>query len=259
MVMLLALDLGNTNLTAGVFRNDEIVLRARLSTSRERTSDEWGLLLAQLLRERGIALGDIEAAILSSVVPQATGALRSGCEDFLGLAPLGVGTDIEPGLPITYDHPDEVGADRIVNAIGALARFRPPLIIVDFGTATTFDAVDAEGRYLGGAIAPGMQVSTEALFQRAALLHRVRLVAPGRAIGRSTEESLQSGIVLGAAGQVDSLVHRMLGELGQAEVIATGGLADLVAPHTATLRTVDHDLTLRGLHAIYGRRGGASR
>lgn len=254
--MLLALDLGNTNLTAGVFHSGEIVLRARLSTRRERTADEWGLLLSGLLRDRGIAIGDIGPSIISSVVPQATGALRDGCVEYLGIAPRVVGSDIEPGLEIAYDNPEEVGADRIVNAIGALERFRPPLVVVDFGTATTFDAVDARGRYLGGAIAPGIEVSMEALFQHAALLHRVRLVAPARAIGRSTEESLQSGIILGAAGQVDALVRRMQEELGQAEVIATGGLADLVAPYTQTVRTVDQDLTLRGLFAIHRETGG---
>lgn len=254
--MLLALDLGNTNLTAGVFQGGEIVLRARLSTRRDRTADEWGLLLSQLLRDRRIATGDIDASIVCSVVPQATGALRDGCAEYLGITPRVVSSDLDPGLEIAYDHPEEVGADRIVNAIGALERFNPPVVVVDFGTATTFDAVDARGRYLGGAIAPGIQVSMEALFQHAALLHRVRLVAPARAIGRSTEESLQSGIVLGAAGQVDALVRRMQAELGNAEVIATGGLAELVAPYTQTVRTVDRDLTLRGLLAIHRRTGG---
>ncbi len=253
--MLLTLDLGNTNLTVGVFSGDEIAVRARISTRRDRTSDEWGLMIAQQIERRGVTAADLEGAILASVVPPATNAVREGCVGFLGVDPLLIDSAYDHGVPIAYAHPEELGADRIVNAAGALARFLPPLVIVDFGTATTFDAIDREGRYLGGAIAPGINVSTEALFQRAALLHRVRLKPPERAIGRTTEESLQSGIVLGFAGQVDALVRRMQQELGGAKVIATGGLAELIAPHTETVHEIDQDITLRGLQALYARRG----
>ncbi|MDA8345630.1 MAG: type III pantothenate kinase [Thermaerobacter sp.] len=253
--MLLTLDLGNTNLTVGVFSGDEILVRARISTRRDRTGDEWGLMIAQQIERRGITAKDVEGAILASVVPPATNAVREGCLSFLGVQPVLVDHAYDHGVQIAYSHPEELGADRIVNAAGALARFAPPLLVVDFGTATTFDAIDGQGRYLGGAIAPGINVSTEALFQRAALLHRVRLQPPERAIGRTTEESLQSGIVLGFAGQVDALVRRMQQELGGAQAIATGGLAELIAPHTETLREIDQDITLRGLHALYARRG----
>lgn len=251
--MLLTLDLGNTNLTVGVFSDDEIILRARISTRRDRTGDEWGLMIAQQIDRRGVTARDLEGAILSSVVPPATNAVREGCLSFLGVEPQLVDLSCNHGVEIAYAHPEELGADRIVNAAGALWRFAPPLIVVDFGTATTFDAIDRHGRYLGGAIAPGINVSTEALFQRAALLHRVRLQPPERAIGRTTEESLQSGIVLGFAGQVDALVRRMQQELGGAQVVATGGLAELIAPHTETVREIDQDITLRGLRAIYSR------
>jgi type III pantothenate kinase len=180
--LLLTLDLGNTNLTVGVFSGDEIAVRARLSTSRDRTPDEWGIMIAQQIERRGVRAQQIEGAILASVVPPATNAVRAGCLGFLGVEPILVDSAYDHGLEIAYAHPEELGADRIVNAIGALRRFVPPLVIVDFGTATTFDAIDAQGRYLGGAIAPGINVSTEALFQRAALLHRVRLQPPERAV-----------------------------------------------------------------------------
>ncbi len=251
--MLLALDLGNTNLTCGVFAQGRLRLRARIATRRDATSDEWGYLIAQLLSQRGVAAGDITGAILASVVPQATSAVTEGVREYLGVGALLVDQRSDIGLEIAYEHPEEIGADRIVNAVGALATIAPPVIIVDFGTATTFDAIDGQGRYLGGAIAPGISVSTDALFQRAALLHRVQLKAPERAIGRTTEESLQSGIVLGCAGQVDALVHRMQRELGGGQVVATGGLAELIAPHTETVRRIDQDLTLRGLWEIYQR------
>ena len=256
--MLLALDLGNTNLTGGVFAERRLRLRARVSTQRDRTADEWGLMIAQQLSQRGIQERDLTGAILASVVPPATNAVSEGVREFLGVLPVLVDHRFDTGLEIAYEHPEELGADRIVNAVGALSDMQPPIIIVDFGTATAFDAIDREGRYLGGAIAPGISVSTDALFQRAALLHRVRLQPPGRAVGRTTEESLQSGIVLGFAGQVDALVRRMQEELGGAEVVATGGLAELIAPHTETVRRIDQDLTLRGLLRLYERRTGGA-
>ncbi len=251
--MLLALDLGNTNLTCGVFAQGRLRLRARISTRRDATSDEWGLLIAQQLAQREIGPADITGAIMASVVPQATGPVAEGVREFLGAQPVLVDQNFDTGLVVAYAHPEELGADRIVNAVGALSEMSPPIIIVDFGTATTLDAIDRDGRYLGGAIAPGISVSTDALFQRAALLHRVPLQPPARAIGRTTEESLQSGIVLGFAGQVDALVRRMQRELDGAEIVATGGLAELIAPHTETVRRIDQDLTLRGLLRIYER------
>jgi len=251
--MLLTLDLGNSNLTAGVFAGRELKARWRISTRRDRTSDEWGLMIAQQVERRSVQKGDLEGVILASVVPSATTAICDGCLEFLGLEPLTVDVQHALGIEIAYSHPEELGADRIANAVGALERFEPPVIVVDFGTSTNFDAVDAKGRLLGGAIAPGITVSTEALFQRAALLRRVRLEAPERAIGRTTDESLQSGIVLGFAGQVDALVRRMQNELGRANVVATGGLAELIAPHTETIGQIDRDITLYGLRALYER------
>ncbi len=255
--MLLVIDIGNTNIVAGVYReresSDGLLHHWRLSTDPERTADEYGLLFKGLFDYDGLDLRAVKAVIISSVVPHLTPALEWMAEQYLGRKPLIVGPGIKTGMNILYEDPKEVGADRIVNTVAAHARHGPgPLIVVDFGTATTFDAVAADGAYLGGAIAPGIGISTEALFQHAAKLSRIELVRPKSVIGRTTVTSMQSGIIFGFAGQVDELVRRMKEELGpQTKVVATGGFAPLISKETSTIDVVDPFLTLEGLRLIY--------
>ncbi len=255
--MLLVIDIGNTNIVAGVYREgaDGLLYHWRLSTDPNRTADEYGLLFKGLFDYDGLSLGGVRAVIISSVVPHLTPALEWMVEKYLKLKPLIVGPGIKTGMNILYEDPREVGADRIVNAVAAFSQYGPgPLIVVDFGTATTFDAIGPDGAYLGGAIAPGIGISTEALFERAAKLSRIELVRPKTVIGRTTVASMQSGVIFGFAGQVDELVRRMKQELGQtAKVVATGGFAPLIAKETATLDIVDPFLTLEGLRLIYLR------
>lgn len=259
--MLLALDLGNTNLTIGAFDGDRLVQHWRLSTQRDATADEYWLQLGMLLQRANLDAAAIEGAILASVVPQATAEIEAALNRLLSCETVVVDHGTPTGLVLDLERPSEIGADRIVNAIGALEKYAPPLIVVDFGTATTFDVISAEGVYLGGAIAPGVGISTQALFQRAAKLSRVELTRPTMAIGRNTEDSLRIGIVVGFAGQVDVLVRRIERELGQkTHVVATGGLAALISPESETIETVDPFLTLDGLRGIYDRmRGGEPR
>ncbi|MCL6550059.1 MAG: type III pantothenate kinase [Acidothermus cellulolyticus] len=254
--MLLVVDIGNTNIVAGVFRNGgedgELLRHWRLSTHPHRTADEYGMLLLAMFSYAGLDLGMVRAVIISSVVPDLTPALERTFDAYLGLRPLVVGPGIKTGMNILYEDPKEVGADRIVNAVAGYAKYGGPLIVVDFGTATTFDAISADGAYLGGAIAPGIGISTEALFEHAAKLSRVELVRPKSVIGRTTVASMQSGIVFGFAGQVDELVRRMKQELGpKTRVVATGGFAPLIAREAGTIEVVDQFLTLEGLRLIY--------
>lgn len=247
--MMLALDLGNSNLTLGVYEEGRLVQCRRLSTDARRTADEWAVWIERLLPER--IKKHCEGALLASVVPPATEALSSGVQIVTGVTPVVVTTNMT-GLAVDLEHPEDLGADRAVNAVSALQKMRPPLIVVDFGTATTLDVVDGRGTYIGGAILPGMGISTAALFERAAQLHPVDLVAPGRVIGRSTRGALQSGIVLGTALQVDALIAAMEAELSHGvDVIATGGLAKAVAQASKRLSRVDPFLTIDGLHAIH--------
>lgn len=251
--MLLAVDIGNTNVVLGVFIKDKLINHFRISTDREKTEDEYGILVLSLLREFGIEEKDFDGAVISSVVPPLTPVFEKMCEKYLNVAPLIIGPGVKTGINIKYENPREVGADRIVNAVAAYYKYKGPLIVVDFGTATTFDAVSENFDYLGGAIAPGIGISAEALFQRAAKLHRIEIAKPDRVIGKNTTTSMQAGIFYGYAGLVDHIVERMKDEMGEPgiKVIATGGLASLIASETKTIDLVDGMLTLEGLRIIY--------
>ena len=250
--MLLVFDVGNTNTVLGIYKEDELIHNWRISTDREKTSDEYGMLLANLFSYSGFKRAEITDIIISSVVPPVMPTLERMALKYFNLIPIVVGPGIKTGLPIKYDNPKEVGADRIVNAVAAFQQYGGPLVIVDFGTATTFDAISAEGEYLGGAIAPGIGISTEALFSRAAKLPRIELVRPKTAICKNTVNSMQAGIIFGFVGQVDEIVTRIKRELRQdAFVLATGGLADLIYQESKTINKVDPNLTLEGLRIIY--------
>ncbi|HEY8486424.1 MAG TPA: type III pantothenate kinase [Limnochordales bacterium] len=252
--MLLAVDIGNTTTGLAVYAGEQLVHHWWLTTVRERTADELAVLLASLLRLNSLAPTDITGAAISSVVPSQTGPWERVCRTFLGREPLVVTASTPVGVTVGYRFPEELGPDRLVNAVAAVQLYGAPVIVVDFGTATTFDVVDASGCYLGGAIAPGVGISAEALFERAARLPRVELRKPPAAIGRTTAESIQSGIVFGFAGQVDGLVRRLVRELGgSARVVATGGLAELIAPECETVEAINPLLTLEGLRLIHQR------
>jgi len=251
---ILVVDVGNTSIVLGVWAGENLLAHWRLSTKRQWTADEFGILLKQLLSDRGLKASDIQAVVVSSVVPPLNTAVDQACRHYFGGPPLVVGPGVKTGMPIRYENPREVGADRIVNAIAAQERYGRPLILVDFGTATTFCAISARGEYLGGIITPGISISCEALFERAAKLPRVELVRPPAIIGRNTVQSIQSGIIYGYAGLVDALVRRMRTEMeGTPRVVATGGLAELIARETETVEVVDPLLTLLGLRLVYER------
>lgn len=250
--MLLAIDVGNTNTVLGLYDGERLAHHFRIATNRSATSDEVGELILSLVERQRIEVSNIKGAIVASVVPQLNRTFVEACTRSFGAAPLVVGPGIKTGMPILVDNPNEVGADRIVNAVAGFARFQQALVIVDFGTGTTFDAVTSKGEYLGGAIAPGIDISMDALFSRAAKLPRVELKRPPRVIGKNTIQALQSGLVYGYAGLVDELVSRMQEELGApSKVIATGGLAFLFEGVSRTLEVVDEFLTLDGLRALY--------
>lgn len=253
--MVLVIDVGNTNIVLGIFSGDELITSWRLGTDRKRTADELGMTLKNLFDFRGFTFEQIEAIAISSVVPPLTPVLTTMCRRYFGKEPLIVGPGVKTGMPIRYENPREVGADRIVNAVAVIQRYGCPAVVVDFGTATTFCAISREGEYLGGAIAPGIGISTEALFERAAKLPRVELARPRQVIGKNTIASMQSGIYYGFVGQVDELVTRIKEEMGEPEavVVATGGLARLICEGTRTVDHVDPYLTLWGLKIIYDR------
>ena len=258
--MLLAIDVGNTNTVLGLFDlAPKPVLREsfRFQTEKDRTGDEYGLQLRTLFDFAGVKLEQVHDVIVSSVVPPMQFPLEQMCKRFFGKKPLIVGPGVKTGMPVLYDNPREVGADRIVNAVAAYEKWPQGLIIVDFGTATTFDAVTPRGEYLGGAIAPGIAISMEALFHRASKLPRVSFEKPERVVGRNTVASMQSGLVYGYVGLVDGICVRMKDELGfPAKVIATGGLAPLIGSVSKQIEVVDDQLTLDGLRIIYQRNAG---
>jgi type III pantothenate kinase len=252
--MLLAADVGNTEIVLGVFRDADLVRTWRVSTQAERTADELALMLSGFLSQEDMAIGsEVTGLVVASVVPDVTAAIREMAARYLPSPPVIVGPGTKTGVPILTDNPREVGADRVVNALAAYSRFGGPAIVVDFGTATNFDVVSDKGEFIGGVIAPGMQASAASLFSRTARLTRVELVAPASVIGKSTVECIQSGLVYGTAGEVDAIVERIKAELGSATVIATGGIAPVVIPHC---RTIDHHepwLTLEGLRLVFER------
>lgn len=251
---ILVFDVGNTNIVLGIYEGKKMVVDWRISTAQHRTADEYGMLVMQLCEHKGIELKDIKAIVISSVVPPLMMALEQLAHKYFGIKPIVVGPGIKTGIQIKYENPREVGADRVVNAIAAFELYGGPLIVVDFGTATTFDAVGENGDYLGGVIAPGIGISTEALFQRAAKLPRVEMVKPKTVIGKNTVASMQAGIIYGFAGQVDAIVWRMKREMeGNPKVVATGGLAELISEEASSIDIVDSNLTLEGLRFIYER------
>ncbi|MBZ0271322.1 type III pantothenate kinase [bacterium] len=251
--MLCVIDVGNTNTVIGVFDGESLLASWRLGTREERTADEYGMLMLDLFRHANIALAAVDGVIVSCVVPTLAYTFSRLSTKYFGREAMQVGPGIKTGMPILYDNPREVGADRIVNAVAAYHEFQEALVIVDFGTATTFDAITARGEYLGGAIAPGINISMDALFRHAAKLPRVEFARPRAAIGKNTVASMQSGVFFGYVGLVDALVTRIREELGgSARVIGTGGLATLIAKGSETIDAVDGDLTLKGLRIIHG-------
>lgn len=252
--MLLAVDIGNTQTVIGLFEKASLVHDFRIESSKGRSRDEYHLLLRSLLEVAEVEREEVDHTIVASVVPALTDTVSEAIELAFGHVPLTVGPGIKTGMPILYDNPREVGADRIVNAVAAYERAKGPVIVVDFGTATTFDVVSAQGEYRGGVIAPGIRISAEALFARAAKLPRVEIARPPRVVGKSTEQSMQAGIIFGYVGLVDGIVERIRAEQdSEAKVIATGGLARVVAQESRTIEDVEEFLTLDGLRILYER------
>jgi type III pantothenate kinase len=256
--MLLAIDVGNTNIVLGVFDGDTLIHSWRLQTLRERTSDELGLLVDGLFAHSRVERVQVRGVILGSVVPPLTGTMRAMVERYFGVKVVNVEPAVNTGMPILYENPSEVGADRIVNGVAAWERFGGsggrPMIVVDFGTATTLDAISSKGEYLGGAICPGVTISADALFQRAARLPRIDVRKPANVVGRTTVGAMESGLFFGYVGMVEGLVRRMDAELGGRSIcVATGGLADVISPETSLIHHVEPDLTLHGLRLVWER------
>ncbi|OQB47156.1 MAG: Type III pantothenate kinase [Firmicutes bacterium ADurb.Bin153] len=254
--MLLAVDIGNTNIVVGLFDKDKLVTSFRIASERDRTADEYGILMAHFLEIRKLSKEEIDGAIISSVVPPLNEAIERAVVQYCGVEdPLQVGPGVKTGLAIKIENPKEVGADRVCDAVAVTEIYGAPAIVVDFGTATTFSAVDSEGSFIGGAIAPGVMTASDALFSKASKLPRVDIAKPKTVIGKSTVTAMQSGIFFGALGMVEEIVGRMKAEIGgnKTKVIATGGLAPLIASQTDTIDTVDPDITLKGLRIIYER------
>ncbi len=252
--MLLAIDVGNTHTVVGVYEGDRLVRHWRVLSDPGRTADEYGVLLWNLYRASELPIPKESAIIVCSVVPPMTKVVEDLCRDYFHAEPLVVGPGVKTGMPILYDNPKEVGADRIVNAVAAYERYRTTCIVVDFGTATTFDCVSAKGEYLGGVITPGIGISLDALVSRTAKLPKVELVRPPKVVGKNTVHAMQAGVVYGYVALVDGLVARIRDEIGaSARVIATGGFAAMLAPESTTIETFDEFLTLEGLRLIHRR------
>lgn len=252
--MLLAADVGNTEIVLGVFRGSELEHTWRLSTQPERTPDELALALAGFLAQRGMTFeSQVTGLVIASVVPDVTAAFREMASRYFPFPPVLVGPGTKTGVPILTENPREVGADRVVNALAAFTKVGGPAIVVDFGTATNFDVVSSKGEFVGGVIAPGIQASAASLFSRTARLTRVELVPPPAAVGRSTVEAIQSGLIFGTAAEVDGIVRRIQSEVGPSTVVATGGLAPVVIPHCETVDRHEPWLTLEGLRLVFER------
>jgi len=253
--MILVIDVGNTNIAFGVYEGRKLLNHWKVSTDRDKTSDEFGMLMISLLSNENYDYKQIEAIIIASVVPPIMYSLEHAIRKYFGKKPMVVGPGIKTGINIKYENPREVGADKIANAVAALEIYGGPLIIVDFGTATTFCAISSKGEYLGGVICPGIKISAEALFQTAAKLPKVELVKPEGVLGRNTVSSIQSGIFYGYVGQVDYIVERLKTEMKEEniKVIATGGLARFIAGESKTIDDVNGFLSMEGLRIIYER------
>lgn len=252
--MLLAIDIGNTHIVLGLYQGKKRITHWRLLTEPERTADEYGVIISHLITAQGFRCDQIHWIVAACVVPPMVSVTQELAAKFFDLEPLLVGPGIKTGMPILYDSPKDVGADRIVNGIAAYEKYRDACIVVDFGTATTVDFISKKGEYIGGAIAPGLSISLEALFRRASKLPRIEVVKPKEVVGKNTVNSIQAGIFFGYVGLVDGLVQRIQRENGvQAKVIATGGLAPLVAAECSTIDEVDEFLTLEGLRLIHER------
>jgi type III pantothenate kinase len=252
--MLLAIDIGNTNIVLGLYQGKKLITHWRLLTVAERTADEYGVIISHLIFSKGFRCNQIHSIVASCVVPPMVSVTLELATKFFELEPLMVGPGIKTGMPILYDSPKDVGADRIVNGIAAYEKYRDACIVVDFGTATTVDFISKKGEYIGGAIAPGLLISLEALFQRASKLPRIEIVKPKEVVGKNTVNSIQAGIFFGYVGLVDGIVQRIQKENGvQAKVVATGGLAPLVASECSTISEIDEFLTLEGLRIIHDR------
>jgi type III pantothenate kinase len=257
---LLVLDVGNTNTVVGVFQGKTLRAQWRLTTSHEQTADEYGILIRNLFSLGGIATNEVTGVMIASVVPPLNAVLEEMSKKYFGLAPLLLGPGIRMGMAIHYENPQEVGADRIANSVAAFEKYGGPCVVVDFGTAITFDVISGKGEYLGGIIAPGIGISSEALFERAARLPRVEVREPEHVIGTNTVASMQSGLFYGWVGLMDGILDRLAGELGKTmKVVATGGQAPLVATSSKHRPSVDPSLTLEGLRIIYERNHSAAK
>lgn len=252
--MLLTIDVGNTNIVLGAFDGERLVKSFRVATSYEKSRDEYGMMFLQLLMFNGIKAEEIDDVIISSVVPPVMYSLERAVSKYLGKKPVVVTNKLDLGLNICYENPREVGADRLVNAVAALEKYKTDLIVVDFGTATTFCAITKEGDYLGGAICPGVKISVEALFSKTSKLPRIELAPTKTVIGKTTVSSMQSGVIHGYVGQVDYMVDLIREEMGtNAKVVATGGLSGMISEESRTIEVIEPNLTLDGLRIIYDR------
>ncbi|MBN1566597.1 MAG: type III pantothenate kinase [Acidobacteria bacterium] len=250
--MFLAIDIGNTSITIGLYKTEKLGPRWRLASDSERTSDEYGILLVQLLERAGVSIDNVREMAIASVAPPLTGTIERACRDYLNASPLVVDTGTRTGIPLRCEDPKQVGADRVANAAAVRRIYKGPTCVVDFGTATIFDAISAEGEYLGNAIAPGIGIASDALFRRAAKLPRVDIIRPPAAIGRNTVHSLQSGLLYGYVGLVDGMVQRFRSELGpDMKTVGTGALVELIAKETQSIDIIEPWLALQGLKIIY--------